>query len=51
MVDGILDIALRPAWTPTSVQSALADTLTRASHLWSQGLALRLRLAFRSIHS
>lgn len=33
MVDRILDIALRPAWTPSSVQPALADALTRATHL------------------
>ncbi len=51
MVDGILDIALRPAWTPSSVQPALADAFTRAMHLWSPGLALRLRVAFRSLHS
>jgi hypothetical protein len=25
MVDGILDIALRPAWTPSSMRPALAD--------------------------
>lgn len=33
MVDGILDTALRPAWTPSSVQPALADALARATHL------------------
>ena len=51
MVDGILDLALRPAWTPSSVQLALVDVLTRAARLWSPGLVLRLRVAFRSIHS
>lgn len=51
MVDGTLDIALRPGWTPSSVQPAQVDALTRAARLWSPGLALRLRVAFRSLHS